>query len=138
MQDRERGVVWEETIIFMPKGVGMVFLSATLSNATEFAAWVAHLHKVWSAAAGIYDMETTQASSSWTEQLSSAWPDQEMNSCGIETTQAQFQLIYLTCCPQAPCHVVYTDYRPTPLQFFGYALGSDGLYMIIDERGQFK
>jgi ATP-dependent RNA helicase DOB1 len=46
IQDRERGVVWEETIIFMPKGVGMVFLSATLSNATEFAAWVAHLHKV--------------------------------------------------------------------------------------------
>ena len=38
-----------------------VFLSATLSNSSQFAAWVAHLHK-------------------------------------------------------SPCHVVYTDYRPTPLQ----------------------
>ena len=45
MQDRERGVVWEEAIIFLPKGVRMVFLSATLSNATEFAGWVCNLHK---------------------------------------------------------------------------------------------
>lgn len=37
MQDRERGVVWEETIICLPKGARMVFLSATLSNAAEFA-----------------------------------------------------------------------------------------------------
>ena len=32
-QDRERGVVWEETIIFLPPASRMVFLSATLSNA---------------------------------------------------------------------------------------------------------
>ena len=38
-----------------------VFLSATLSNSSQFAAWVAHLHT-------------------------------------------------------SPCHVVYTDFRPTPLQ----------------------
>ena len=43
MQDRERGVVWEETIIFLPRAVRMVFLSATLSNASEFAAWVAQV-----------------------------------------------------------------------------------------------
>ena len=43
MRDRERGVVWEESIIFAPKGVRMVFLSATLSNATEFVEWIAHL-----------------------------------------------------------------------------------------------
>lgn len=63
MQDRERGVVWEETIIGLPDACRMVFLSATLSNAREFAAWVASLHK-------------------------------------------------------QPCHVVYTDYRPTPLEHF--------------------
>ena len=45
MQDRDRGVVWEEAIIFLPKGVRMVFLSATLSNASEFAGWVCNLHK---------------------------------------------------------------------------------------------
>jgi len=65
MQDRERGVVWEETIIFLQDDCKMVFLSATLSNAAEFAGWVAHLHK-------------------------------------------------------QPCHVVYTDYRPTPLQHYLY------------------
>ena len=45
MKDRERGVVWEETIIFLEDETKMVFLSATLSNASEFAHWVAHLHK---------------------------------------------------------------------------------------------
>jgi hypothetical protein len=36
-QDRERGVVWEETIIFLDTRIKMVFLSATLANASEFA-----------------------------------------------------------------------------------------------------
>ena len=45
MQDKDRGVVWEETIIFLPDTVKMVFLSATLSNSREFAEWVCHLRK---------------------------------------------------------------------------------------------
>lgn len=83
MQDRERGVVWEETIIFMDHRTKMVFLSATLSNSSQFAAWVAHLHR-------------------------------------------------------APCHVVYTDFRPTPLQHYAFPLGGDGLYLLLDERGNFR
>ena len=66
--------------IYIPQ---QVFLSATLSNASEFAAWVAHLHK-------------------------------------------------------QPCHVVYTDYRPTPLQHYAYALGGSGLHLVLDEKGTFK
>ena len=31
---------------------------------------------------------------------------------------------------QQPCHVVYTDYRPTPLQHFAFPIGGDGLYMV--------
>ncbi len=61
----------------------MVFLSATLANASEFAAWVAHLHR-------------------------------------------------------QPCHVVYTDYRPTPLHHFAFPAGGGGLYLIMDERGNFR
>jgi hypothetical protein len=75
MQDRERGVVWEEAIIFLPTGIRMVFLSATLSNASEFAGWVCHLH-------------------------------------------------------QQPCHVVYTDFRPTPLQHYAFPTGGSGLYLV--------
>eukprot|EP01052_Picozoa_sp_SAG31_P054935 SAG31_NODE_14889_length_782_cov_0.871157_1_plen_99_part_00 len=61
MRDKERGVVWEESIVMLPKKVRFVFLSATIPNAREFAAWVAKVH---------------------------------VN----------------------PCNVVYTDFRPTPLQ----------------------
>lgn len=41
MRDRERGVVWEESIVMAPKNCHFVFLSATVPNAKEFADWVA-------------------------------------------------------------------------------------------------
>jgi ATP-dependent RNA helicase DOB1 len=52
-----------------------VFLSATLSNASEFSRWVAHLH-----------------------------------------TQ--------------PCHVVYTEFRPTPLVHYVVPLGAKGMWKV--------
>jgi ATP-dependent RNA helicase DOB1 len=45
MRDKERGVVWEETIILLPDTVRFVFLSATIPNAREFATWIATIHK---------------------------------------------------------------------------------------------
>ncbi|KAG0627922.1 hypothetical protein M758_2G238400 [Ceratodon purpureus] len=83
MRDRERGVVWEESIIFLPPAIKMVFLSATMSNATEFAEWICYLHK-------------------------------------------------------QPCHVVYTDFRPTPLQHYVFPMGGQGLYLVVDEKGVFR
>ncbi|XP_054743075.1 exosome RNA helicase MTR4-like [Anastrepha obliqua] len=83
MRDKERGVVWEETLILLPDNVRYVFLSATIPNARQFAEWVCHLHK-------------------------------------------------------QPCHVVYTDYRPTPLQHYIFPAGGDGINLIVDETGQFK
>ena len=62
IRDRERGVVWEESITLLPSSSRLVFLSATLPNAGEFAKWIARVHH------------------------------------------------------NAPCHVIYTEFRPTPLQ----------------------
>jgi len=45
MRDRERGVVWEESIILLPDSVRFVFLSATIPNAEEFAEWIVALHQ---------------------------------------------------------------------------------------------
>ncbi|XP_060167554.1 DExH-box ATP-dependent RNA helicase DExH9 [Lycium barbarum] len=83
MRDRERGVVWEESIVMAPKNSHFVFLSATVPNAKEFADWVAKVH-------------------------------------------------------QQPCHIVYTDYRPTPLQHYIFPSGGDGLYMVVDDKGKFR
>ena len=83
MRDKERGVVWEETIILLPDNVHHVFLSATILNATQFAEWIAYIHK-------------------------------------------------------QPCHVVYTDFRPTPLQHYIYPSGGDGLHLVVDEKGEFR
>ena len=33
-----------------------------------------------------------------------------------------------------PCHVVYTEFRPTPLQHYIYPSGADGLYLVVDEK----
>ncbi|XP_008546957.1 exosome RNA helicase MTR4 [Microplitis demolitor] len=83
MRDKERGVVWEETLILLPDNVHYVFLSATIPNARQFVEWVAHLH-------------------------------------------------------HQPCHVVYTDYRPTPLQHYIFPAGGDGIHLVVNEDGQFK
>jgi ATP-dependent RNA helicase DOB1 len=45
MRDKERGVIWEETIILLNDNVHYVFLSATIPNARQFAEWIAYLHK---------------------------------------------------------------------------------------------
>ena len=83
MRDKERGVVWEESIVMLPSQVRFVFLSATIPNATEFAAWVAKVHR-------------------------------------------------------QPCNVVYTDYRPTPLQHYMFPAQGDGLHLVVDEKGEFR
>ena len=37
-----------------------------------------------------------------------------------------------------PCHVVYTDFRPTPLQHYFFPQGADGIHLIVDEKGNFR
>ena len=37
-----------------------------------------------------------------------------------------------------PCHVVYTDFRPTPLQNYFFPSGADGIHLIVDEKGVFR
>ena len=41
LADRERGAVWEEVIIQLPRHVRIAALSATVSNAEDFGAWLA-------------------------------------------------------------------------------------------------
>lgn len=37
-----------------------------------------------------------------------------------------------------PCHVVYTDYRPTPLQHYLFPAGAEGIHLVVDEKGVFR
>ena len=83
MRDRERGVVWEETMILLPDTVRFVFLSATIPNSREFAEWI----------------------------------------CQIK---------------HQPCHLIYTNYRPVPLQHYVFPSGGDGVYLAVDETGKFR
>ena len=83
MRDRERGVVWEETMILLPDTVRFVFLSATIPNSREFAEWI----------------------------------------CQIK---------------HQPCHLIYTNYRPVPLQHYVFPSGGDGVYLAVDEDSKFR
>jgi len=40
----ERGTVWEESLIFLPKHMNILGLSATIPNIKQFAAWIESIH----------------------------------------------------------------------------------------------
>jgi superfamily II RNA helicase len=43
LADEDRGTVWEESIIFMPDGMRLLGLSATIPNADELAFWISDI-----------------------------------------------------------------------------------------------
>ena len=45
LDDYERGTVWEESLIFLPKKMKMLALSATIPNIDSFAEWIHTIHK---------------------------------------------------------------------------------------------
>lgn len=73
MDDVERGSVWEESLIFAPKEVRFVCLSATIPNAEELGAWLSEIrgratvviqsnkrpvplhHRFWTGRSGAFD-----------------------------------------------------------------------------------
>ena len=45
LDDRDRGTVWEELLIYLPSRVRILGLSATLSNLREFADWLSEIRE---------------------------------------------------------------------------------------------
>jgi len=43
LADKDRGVVWEEVIIYLPKRIRLLLLSATIPNADQISDWLASL-----------------------------------------------------------------------------------------------
>lgn len=43
--DEERGVVWEEIMIYLPSRIPLLMLSATIGNAGQIASWLASIRK---------------------------------------------------------------------------------------------
>ena len=37
-----------------------------------------------------------------------------------------------------PCNVIYTEFRPVPLQHYVYPTNSDDIILVVDEKGNFK
>ncbi len=44
MNDRQRGTVWEESIIYCPPEIQLVALSATIANADQLTDWISQIH----------------------------------------------------------------------------------------------
>ncbi|MEC4805116.1 MAG: DEAD/DEAH box helicase [Jaaginema sp. PMC 1079.18] len=44
MNDRQRGTVWEESIVYCPPNIQLVALSATIANANQLADWIDRVH----------------------------------------------------------------------------------------------
>ncbi len=76
MNDRDRGTVWEESIIYCPPLIQLVALSATIANSDELTAWIGQVH--------------------------------------------------------GPTDLIYSDFRPVPLQF-GFCTAT-GLFPLLNEK----
>lgn len=37
-----------------------------------------------------------------------------------------------------PCHIIYTEKRPVPLQHYLFPAGGEGVYMVVDDKGHFR
>lgn len=44
LSDSERGTVWEETIIYCPKNIQILALSATVGNPADLQGWISRVH----------------------------------------------------------------------------------------------
>ncbi len=77
MNDRQRGTVWEESIIYCPPEVQLVGLSATVANSDQLTDWIDQIH--------------------------------------------------------GPTELIYSDFRPVPLQFSFVNL--KGLFPLLDDTG---
>jgi len=44
LDDYQRGTVWEESLIFLPRHMNMLALSATIPNIDQFAEWLVSIH----------------------------------------------------------------------------------------------
>ncbi|MER3432119.1 MAG: DEAD/DEAH box helicase [Leptolyngbya sp. ERB_1_1] len=78
MNDRQRGTVWEESIIYCPSEIQLVALSATVANSDQLTDWIAQVH--------------------------------------------------------GPTELIYSDFRPVPLQFS--FCNTNGLFPLLDETGK--
>lgn len=45
LDNQERGTVWEESLIFLPRHMNILGLSATIPNIAQFAGWIESIHK---------------------------------------------------------------------------------------------
>jgi ATP-dependent RNA helicase HelY len=45
IDDAQRGTVWEESIMYLPKHIRILALSATIPNVHELAGWLSSIHK---------------------------------------------------------------------------------------------
>jgi len=82
LKDKDRGVIWEETIILAPKNVRYCLLSATAPNASELARWIMKVKD-------------------------------------------------LNC-----MHVLYTDFRPVPLEYYALMSGDNKALLVKKSNGE--
>ena len=45
--------------------------------------------------------------------------------------------MWITKLRKQPCNVVYTDYRPVPLEHYLCPAGGEGLLLVVDDKGKF-
>lgn len=112
----------------LPPSIQCVFLSATLSNAQEFAEWI---HEVKSSSRAASEQVAASAAAG-TASASAALAAAAASGPG--GALAPSARISAAVHHRATCHVVYTNTRPIPLTHYMFLKGGAGIYQIKNDR----
>jgi superfamily II RNA helicase len=113
INDKERGQVWEKTILMLPPHIQMVMLSATIDNPLGFARWVEsgrHIDKQH------FNEKDNK----------SKFPEGAGGGTGVCKASPGF--------PRKRVYLASTDKRVVPLSHYGYVTVNEGIFKNIKDK----
>jgi ATP-dependent RNA helicase DOB1 len=74
----------------------------------------------------------------WEESIALAPPAARFAFLSATIPNAREFAEWVAATHRGPCHVVYTDYRPTPLEHYLFPAGAEGLFLVVEGGGAFR
>ena len=128
INDADRGKVWEQSILMLPKHVQMVMLSGTIDSPEKFAAWCENT------GGGTPRTPPAEDSSCFLTGTSQSTPPAEDSSCFLPSTSQSTPAGGVRGAAAPAVVLSSTHSRIVPLVHYGYLVTSEGFIKKIKDK----